>query len=151
MLKCLGKLSVPRQGYAFRSPQFQMMIIFLFSMHEDQVLRWLEAFFPVNAKRFPPTLYIMDDVRKPVVWTTTVCVVVKKMVKMKLCLGDILPSKKKVGVEGVKTGGKNWHAPCRWWERINFFVEYVNTHTHTHTQNSLAAERELTNWDKLMH
>ena len=58
-----------------------------------------------------------------------VCVVVKKMVKMKLCLGDILPSKKKVGVEGVKTGGKNWHAPCRWWERINFFVEYVNTHT----------------------
>ena len=73
------------------------------------------------------------------------------MVKMKLCLGDILPSKKKVGVEGVKTGGKNWHAPCRWWERINFFVEYVNTHTHTHTQNSLAAERELTNWDKLMH
>ena len=48
---------------------------------------------------------------------------------------------------GVKTGGKNWHAPCRWWERINFFVEYVNTHT----QNSLAAERELTNWDKLMH
>ena len=51
--------------------------------------------------------------------------------------------------KGVKTGGKNWHAPCRWWERINFFVEYVNTHTHT--QNSLAAERELTNWDKLMH
>ena len=25
--------------------------------------------------------------------------------------------------------GKNWHAACRWQERINFFVEYVNTHT----------------------
>ena len=129
MLKCLGKLSVPRQGYAFRSPQFQMMIIFLFSMHEDQVLRWLEAFFPVNAKRFPPSLYIMDDVRKPVVWTTTVCAWWSKNGENEALLGWHSPQQKKVGVEGVKTGGKNWHAPCRWWERINFFVEYVNTHT----------------------